>query len=273
MLDVAPQPLLRPAGAAPSIRAWSMIKAVTALTLLEHPSAAADPALRPYVARALRRSDNCAQRKLTLELERRLGSPDAVHDAIRHTLARAGGTINVAEAQRDVGGSPDCAAEAYPGRLAPADASAPVVLLGTSRWRATDAVRFVHALRARIYGAPASDAVLRLMGEDKLRSQEIGAAARLTAAASWGAGEVFRSPCWRVAYKAGWGGSRQGSFLAGQMGTVELPGGRWAAFSVMFQPTAQPATDDPGRAHADHVIERALTLVKRVLRRELGACP
>lgn len=273
MLDVAPEPLLRPAGAVPSMRAWSMIKAVTALTVLEHPSAAADPTLRPYVGRALRRSDNCAQRKLSLELERRLGSPEAVHDAIRHTLARARGTINVAEAQRDVDGAPECAAPGYPGRLAPADASAPVVLLGTSRWRADDAVRFVHALRAGIYGAAASGEILRLMGADKLRSQEIGAPATLSAAASWGAGEVFRSPCWRVAYKAGWGGSRQGSFLAGQMGTVELPGGRWAAFSVMFHPAAQPATDDPGRAHADRVIERALTLLKGVLRREFGACP
>ena len=45
------------------------------------------------------------------------------------------------------------------------------------------------------------------------------------------------------------------------------------AFSVMFHPAAQPAIDDPGRAHADRAIERALTSLKDVLRREFGACP
>lgn len=273
MLDRAPQPLVRPAAAGTALRTWSMIKAVTALTLLEQPGALRDPALTRFLEGALRRSDNCAQRKLTLELERRLGGgPAAVLSAIRSTVTRAGATINVAEAQRSTQGSPACAAPQYPARLSGTDASADVELLGTTRWRPADAVRFVHGLRATVFDPAAAGAVLALMAAPKLPSEEIGADARLSVAPPWGAGRTFAAPCWHLAYKAGWGGSNHGDFVAGQMGAVDLPGGRWVAFSVMFEPVVQPATDDPGRVHADSVIEQALTRVKSVLRRRFGSC-
>jgi hypothetical protein len=110
------------------------------------------------------------------------------------------------------------------------------------------------------------------MRRPKLVSREVDADAMITAPPEWGAGRVFDARCWNVAYKAGWGGSGQGRFLAGQMGAVDLGSGRWAAFAVMFHPSEQPDTDDPGKVQAYQVMEQALTTIKKALRKHLRAC-
>jgi hypothetical protein len=65
----------------------------------------------------------------------------------------------------------------------------------------------------------------------------------LTAPLNWGAGESLPSG---TPYKAGWGGSLNGNFLAGQIALADLPGIGRAALVAVFHPDAQPSRDDPG---------------------------
>jgi hypothetical protein len=252
-----------------SMRPWSMVKAVTATTLLRLRRGSTQGVDEP-LTRALTHSDNCAQRALTVQLERQLGGQlSTARAAIRDTLRLAGGDIDVDVAQQNADGQ-YCITPSYKG-LPAADAHYPALLLGTTHWHVRDAIRFIHALRARtVFGTTASDAVLAKLRLPKRNSQEPGAEQQLTAAPAWGAGTVFAAGCWKVAYKAGWGGHAQGRFLAGQMGTVELPGGRWIAFAVMFHPTAQPPSDDPGVAKANTAVEAVLGALKAALRRQFG---
>jgi hypothetical protein len=273
MLDISAEPLT--AGrASREMRTWSMIKVVTALTLLEQPGVVAGEQLRAYLEDALVRSQNCEQRAMTLALERRLGGPPSrVLAAIGNTLHRAGATIDVAGTQRDLDGDASCA---IPGGLPAGEAGAPVMLLGTTRWRVVDAVRLMHGLRRGIYEPEASAIVMDLLRRPKRASREPDASEEMTVPPTWGAGapRAFANRCWGLAYKGGWGGFRDRSFLAGQMGTIELPGGAWAAFAVMFHPDQnhQPPTDDPGRSLADSALESAFEGMRRVFQRELGAC-
>jgi hypothetical protein len=275
MMDSWNQPVLAGQRLSDEMRPWSMVKAVTAVTLFSERAAAGRSTanVEEPLTRALTRSDNCAQREMTVQLERDFdGNLAATGAAIRQTLARAGGTIDVGIAQHNAAGQ-YCITPTYKG-LSAADASYPALLLGTTHWHVRDAIRFVHALRGgTAFGVTASQKVLATLRLAKRNSQEPGAEAQLTAAPSWGAGATFGGSCWHLAYKAGWGGHAQGRFLAGQIGTVDLPGGHWIAFAVMFHPTAQPPSDDPGLAHADTALASVLGSLKAQLRQQFkGAC-
>lgn len=271
MLDRDVEPVVR--GAAPDqpVRVWSMIKPVTAVALLTALDGDAR-GLDPYLRAALRRSENCAQRKLVLELQRVEGGIDAAKLALRDTLTAVGGELDTKRAQISANGR-DCQAPGYD-LLSNADAARRSLFAGTTNWRIADAARFAHALRGeRVFGKSISDRILGLMREPKLPSREPGADGRTTAPLDWGAGATFRAVCWHVAYKGGWGRNTSVPFTAGQLGTVELGNGRWAAFAVVFHPAKVPPDSDPGKADAPQGLAVALAPLKRKLQRQFpGAC-
>ncbi|HEV7493337.1 hypothetical protein [Baekduia sp.] len=275
MMDGWNAPVLAGQRLADDMRPWSMVKAVTAVTLFSERlgRGTSTASVEEPLTRALTRSDNCAQREMTVQLERDLGgSLAATGTAIRAMLARVGAAIDIGPAQHNADGR-YCITPTYKG-LPAADASYPALLLGTTHWRVQDAIRFIHALRGQIaFGTAASKKILATLRLPKRNSQEPGAEAQLTAAPSWGAGAVFGAACWHLAYKAGWGGHAQGRFLAGQIGAVDLPGGHWIAFAVMFHPATQPPSDDPGLAHADQALASVLGSLKQQLKQRFrGSC-
>lgn len=271
MLDTDATPLVR--GAAPDrrVRLWSMVKPVTAVALLKARGNKVG-GLERYLRAALLRSENCAQRKLVLELQRAQGGIDAAKRALRDTLVAVGGQIETSRAQISVDGR-DCRIAGFES-LSVADAGRQALFAGTSNWRISDAVRFAHGLRdERVFSKEISDRILGLMRAPKLASREPGADSRITAPLEWGAGSVFRSPCWHVAYKGGWGRNVAVPFSAGQLGSVELANGRWAAFAVVFHPTVQPIDSDPGKALAPEALGAALAPLRRKLQKLFpGAC-
>ena len=125
-----------------------------------------------------------------------------------------------------------------------------------------DAVRFARALGAGAYGKAIAQRVLAEMRIPKAASREV-APGELTAPLGWGAGKAFAGL--RPAYKAGWGGSLDGDFLAGQLAVVDLAAGRLAVV-VVFHPDVQPPSDDPGRTAAPHAIELVMESLRRSLR-------
>jgi hypothetical protein len=138
-----------------------------------------------------------------------------------------------------------------------------------------DAVRFISGLNAGADDLPATrpvgEAVLALMRKPKLNSEE-PLAGTFTVQPRWGAGEAFRSPCWRVAYKAGWGGAQAHiPWLGAQMGTVALPEGHTLAFAVAVHPYRQPSDDDPGTTPVPRAIALVLSSLRPVLE-QAGAC-
>jgi hypothetical protein len=139
----------------------------------------------------------------------------------------------------------------------------PTLLLGTSTWRISDAVRLAHALAQRTtYGGALSDEVLGLMEAPKYQSRE-AAPGELTAPLRWGAGVAFNGL--RPAYKAGWGGIQQHKFLAGQLAVVSLPGGHHLAVAVMFHPDREPIRDDPGLTVAPRAIETVMRAIRNAV--------
>jgi hypothetical protein len=247
------------------MRMWSMAKPVEAIAVLQ---LAARAGIRPTAGfrvsmqRALRRSENCSARRMVLELEKLTGGPRSARLAFASVLNEAGANPVVAqEMGRPSDQSSDC--ETFLKRkssgLAAPDSVA--MLFGTSLWTVGDAVHFAHALGDGVYGA-AGTAVLRTMARPKLLSQEPGAV--FTAPRSWGAGTAFRGH--RVAYKAGWGGVAQRSFLAGQFAIVTVRG-RNVAVAAAFHPRVQPTIDDPGATVAAQALEIIFTSVARVFQR------
>lgn len=247
-------------------RVWSMIKPVTAVALLRGQQLESEDTGETLSA-ALRRSENCPQRRLLLRLQAVSSGIDGAKRALRDVVSAAGGSLRTAGAQVSPDGH-DCRTPAYEG-LTEAEALNPAVLAGTATWRITDAVRFAHALRGRTtYGPDVSDRVLRFLRARKLRSREPGVDAQTVASPDWGAGAVFRASCWRVAYKGGWGRNQKLRFTAGQFGSVDLPSGRWAAFAVVFRPGQQPPDSDPAKARAPEALAAALRPLKAALRSE-----
>jgi hypothetical protein len=122
-----------------------------------------------------------------------------------------------------------------------------------------DAVRLVHALSVGTYGAAVSDRVLGLMRSPKLPSREVQPG-ELTAPLDWGVGESLPAG---TAYKAGWGGSQHGNFLAGQIALADLPGVGRASIVAVFHPDAQPLRDDPGITAAPEALDAILSSVSR----------
>ena len=265
MLDGSRRPLLAGStrhGAEQPMRMWSMSKVVTAIALLQalhwgdRPGEPLPAEVEAGLHGAIVRSENCRQRRIVLELQRRLGGATAVRRAFAAILAEAG-------AQARIGaelGAPE--AHCLPFLDAQTEIDEPLeptLLLGISTWRVADAARLAHALAGGAYGAAISERVLGLMREPKQPSRE-ALAGELTAPANWGAGLAFAGL--DPAFKAGWGGSLNGNFLAGQLVSVSIGGGDHLAIAVMFHPDVQPPRDDPGITAAQAALQAVMATVR-----------
>lgn len=242
-----------------SWRMWSMAKPVTAIALLAalaRHHLTLDAAGQTAMADALRRSDNCGETWMILRLQQLDASAGAFAD-FAAVLSRAG--VSLTDTPQTGGLATECGS--YMQVRAPIDdATAIHWSFGTATWTLLGAVSFARALGAGVYGA-AGQRVLELMSEPKeaqLTGLE-GPSGDHIADPEWGAGEAFAGE--DLAYKAGWGGSQERDFVAGQLGVVGR-NARQMAFAIYFLPAIQPDSDDVGRTAAPAVIERVLSALR-----------
>ncbi len=253
------------AGSARWMRMWSMSKVVTMVSLLrakgwgQTPGDPLSGEVKEALRRAITRSENCPQRRVVLELQAATGGTEGARKEMEETLREAGAEGGIGS---EVAGPESSCVEYLEDQREIAEPLAATVLLGTSTWRVGDAVRFMRALGNSAYGKAISEFVLSKMRVPKDRSREI-LPSEYTVPVDWGAGHAF--PGFDPAYKAGWGGTEQGAFLAGQMALLELPGGGRAELAVMFHPDQQPAEDDPGMTAAPQALARVMDSLATVL--------
>jgi len=242
------------------MRMWSMSKVATMVAVLRglgwgrRVGRPLTPELDEALHGAITRSENCRQRRVVLELQRLYGGAGPAREAMAAVFRAAGGEARIGT--QIEAPEPECVAYLET-QSELAEPLAPTLLLGTSTWRVGDAVRFVHALSMDTYGAAVSDRVLGLMRAPKLPSREVQPG-ELTAPLDWGAGESLPTG---TAYKAGWGGSLNGNFLAGQIALADLPGVGRASIVAVFHPDAQPSRDDPGITAAPEALDAIFSSV------------
>jgi hypothetical protein len=253
------------AGESRWMRMWSMSKVATLIALLrllgwgEQPGRPVPPEVEEALQGAIRRSENCRQRRVVLELERLAAGAAGARGALAGVFRDAGARVRIGSERE----APESSCVPYlETQHGVADPLAPALLLGTSTWRIGDAVRLAGALSAGTFGKAVSRRVLALLGAPKLPSREV-AAGDLTAPLDWGAGRAFAGLA--PAYKAGWGGSMNGNFLAGQIAVVTLPGEGRLAVAVMFHPDEQPSRDDPGITAAPEAVELVMHTVRNAV--------
>lgn len=265
MLDGSPVPLVatsQAGGAERYMRMWSISKVATTVTLLrllgweDRQGEILSPEVIEALVGAMTRSENCRQRRVVLELQRAAGGIPQTRQALAETFSLVGGQA--------IPGSQVEAPEALcvpflEEQFEIPEPLAPALLLGTSRWRIGDAARLAHALAAGSYGEAVSALVLELMEAPKQSSRETEPG-ELTAPLDWGAGRVFEGSA--VAYKAAWGGTLNGNFLAGQIVVVPLENEDHLALAVMFHPDVQPSRDDPGITTAPAAVETVMRAVR-----------
>lgn len=268
MIDGSASPILassEQSGSSRYMRMWSMSKVGTMVALLrslrwgEEPGEPLSAEVESALRGAITRSENCRQRRIVLELQRVTGGIEAARRAMADVFARAGARPRI-----------DSEIEAPEPHCIPflesqtelADPLAPALLLGTSTWRVTDAVRLAHALATDAYGRAISVRVLDLMRAAKLPSRE-SPPGELTAPLDWGAGVAFAGM--EPAFKAGWGGSQNGNFLAGQLAVIPIGDGDHLAIAVMFHPGEQPSRDDPGITTAPSALQTVMVSVRSSL--------
>jgi hypothetical protein len=264
-IDGDPQPLLSGAGLVPH-RMWSTSKAVVSIAALHAVHDRPDPVLAAALEDAIRRSDNCAIRRVIVGLQDQLSEGTAgTVAAFERVLTAAGAGIER--------GPQTAPAEAtcvpylarHRGGLAGGDLGrAPA--LGTAQWSEYDAIAFTHALSTGAYGAEGAY-LLRLMGlpkEPQLEEPLPPPAPPL----DWGAGVAF-PVSWRPAWKAGWGGSQQRPphFLAGQLVVLTL-GHIHVAAVAAFLPGSEPPDDNPGATRAPDALELMFGAVRSGLEAE-----
>jgi hypothetical protein len=256
-----------PKGGARWMRMWSMSKIVTMVAVLralgwrDRPGDALSAEAESALWGAITRSENCRQRRVILELQQASGgSPAVARRAVAAVLRDAGARARLGTEVAP----PDVSCVEYlEGQSEIATPLAPALLLGTSLWRISDAVRFVQAVGSGVYGDAVTDFVLAAMRAPKAPSREV-APGELTAPLDWGAGRALAGLV--PAYKPGWGGSLQGNFLAGQIAIVNRPSGQEVAVAVMFHPDVQPSTDDPGETQAPLAVELVMRSLREALR-------
>lgn len=239
-----------------SVRMWSMSKPVVAIALLDRADATGEklsPGARNAMRRAIVRSENCRQRQIVLTLQELAGGAPAAVDAISDTLTSAGADPSgVSTTTEPVSELCRPYLQALKSELKSPLGDA--LLLGTSEWTVGDAASFMHSLGDGELGDP-GEKVLKLMRLPKQRSTELTRESDYTAAADWGAGRAFAGL--PTAYKAGWGGVQQGSFVAGQMVLVTVRDQQFAV-AVIFKPRDQPSIDDPGLTPAPEAVEAVM---------------
>lgn len=247
-------------------RMWSMSKVPTMAAVLrslgwgDKPGKRISRELAAAFQAALTRSENCPQRRMVLALQEQKGSPKAAIESFRRLMEQAGARPRVGSAVQ----APDSRCIPFLKRLKePANPLARGALFGTSEQSVTDAVRFMDALGNGAYGAAVAERVLGLMRAPKRPSRETPAG-DYTADLNWGAGSALRS--FDPAYKAGWGGSKNGNFMAAQVAFLKLPRGGSASVAVVFHPAAQPMKDDPGLTAAPKAIERVMAALRPALK-------
>jgi hypothetical protein len=275
MADWWSRPLTLGTDLSKRMRLWSLSKPVVATALLRERERRGESTadLDLYLERALERSDNCAMRELTLDLQDATGGIDGARRAISQTAMLAGASVDLEPAQKDREGS--VCLTSGEDDLTPTWAHRLALLVGTSTWTITDAVRFVRGLAIGapdLVGRPSISAtVLRLMRKPKMNSEE-PLAGTFTVAPDWGAGDAFSNRCWHLAYKAGWGGAQAHiPWLGAQIGTVTLPDIGSVAFAVAVHPYEQPPDDDPGQTTVPKAIALVLTALRHALE-DSGVC-
>jgi hypothetical protein len=234
-------------------RMWSTSKAVVTIAALKAVNDQPDPVLRSAMTDAIRRSDNCAIRRVIVGLQDRLSQGiDGAIAAFEQVLATAGAQIERGPQQA----APEQACVRYldghQGGLPGSDLGV-AAEFGTTEWTENDAISFAHALSEGVYGA-AGAYLLRLMGLPKqspLEEPPPPSAPPL----DWGAGAVFPAN-WRPAWKAGWGGSQDDPphYLAGQIVVLHL-GNVPVAATAIFVPRREPPNDNPGITLAPEALE------------------
>jgi hypothetical protein len=247
-------------------RMWSMSKAVVSIAALEAVGDRPDPVLSSALAAAIRRSDNCAIRRVIVGLQE--GSHRGVAGALaafKGVLAKAGARIEAAPQAAVAEAACVHYLERHRGHLSGGDLGV-AAQFGTAEWSVLDAIAFTHALADGIYGAP-GEHLLELMARAKqppLEQPSPPSAPPL----DWGAGAAFPS-VWHPAWKAGWGGSRErpGHFLAGQIVALRVDHTP-VAVAAVFLPSLQPTVDDPGVTMAPQALERIFAAVRSGLRSE-----
>ncbi len=247
-------------------RMWSVSKAVATIATLQATNDQPDSVLRSAMADAIRRSDNCAIRRVIVGLQDRLraGNRGTVA-AFEQVLKIAGAGIE--RAPQSAAAEQACVRylDRNQGGLPGSDLGI-VPEFGTAEWTENDAIFFAHALSEGDYGASGAY-LLALMGQPKEPPLE-EPPPPLAPPLDWGAGAAF-PPSWKPAWKAGWGGSQNDPphFLASQIVVLHL-GREPVAVTAVFVPRAEPATDNPGITRAPQALELMFGAARVGLKRE-----
>jgi hypothetical protein len=246
-------------------RMWSMSKAVVTIAALQATRERPDAELLAAMTDAIRRSDNCAIRRVILSLQELTGRhTSSTIDAFDSVLAQAG----VKLATRPEAAGPEAVCAHYlDSHRSGLDRSTGVQapLFGTDEWTIRQAIYFTHTLASGVYGV-AGAALLHLMSLSKLGPLEESPPPSAPPL-DWGAGKGFPR-AWQPAWKAGWGGSRSDPprFLAGQIVVLQI-GGTSVAVAAEFHPDAahEPTNDNPGITEAPGALETIFSAVTQGL--------
>ena len=259
------QPVLSGPTAVPH-RMWSISKAVVTIAALKATDGRPGSVLSTAMTDAIRRSDNCAIRRVIVGLQDHLGAGIAgTVGAFERVLATSGARIE--RTPQSARAEQACVRylDNHQGTLPGSDLVA-VPQFGTAEWTEGDAVSFAHALADGAYGAY-GDGLLRLMRQPKeppLEEPPPQPALPL----DWGAGAVFPAD-WAPAWKGGWGGSQDSPphYLASQIVVLHL-GRTPVAVTAIFVPKAEPPNDNPGLTNAPAALERMFNAARRGLEEE-----
>jgi hypothetical protein len=247
-------------------RMWSISKAVVTIAALRATHDRPDPMMSSAILDAIRRSDNCAIRRVIVGLQY------VLNEGVAGTIAAFESAMSTAGAGID---RPPQAAPAeqacvhyldsHKGSLPGSDLIT-VPQFGTAEWSEYDAIAFAHSLSLGAYGRPGAY-LLKLMGLPKEGPAE-EAPPPSAPPLDWGAGAAFPAE-WKPAWKAGWGGSQNDPphFIAGQIVVLHiaaLP----VAVAAVFAPMTEPSTDNPGATVAPRALEEIFTAVKTGLEQE-----
>jgi len=243
------------------MRMWSTAKAVTAVAALraaDQTQSGPTSDLSESIQGALERSENCRQRNVVLWLQQMIGGPAEASAAIREEFQTAGSSdAMIPEVPAAV--PADCVEFLRTSGVS--DQLGPALQLGTATWTPVTGSRFAWALAAGRSGQP-GDKVFSIMRRPKKSSREASDPGGYTADLDWGAGKAMENL--RPAYKAGWGGTEQGDFIAGQIVSLRTATGPYGVF-VFGSPAKQPALDDPGVTAIPAAVEAVLRRLAPVL--------